>query len=68
MKIGFDISQIAHLGGVEDYQNSQAIYVFANSGYDFEKAIAWEVKVFQPFQVDTLKVIDNRYTVYKLLK
>ncbi len=52
---------------IEDYKYPDANYVFAAKNYDFEKAIAWEIWVYNPFKVTKIKDI-NEFSVYKLTK
>lgn len=54
--------------GIEEYSNISTLYVFAEKGYDFDRALAWEIKVHRPFDIKTLKDINQKYKVYKLNK
>ncbi|MCL4367168.1 hypothetical protein M1563_03285 [Patescibacteria group bacterium] len=54
--------------GIEEYPQARTLYVLAESGYDFDRAIAWEVTSYQPFKVQQLTKVPGGYEVYKLTK
>lgn len=54
--------------GVEDYPNSDTLYVLAESSYNFTRTKNWEVLSLMPSKIEPLKMIDDRYTLFKLTK
>lgn len=54
--------------GVENYQDADELYVLAGKNFDFKKPQVWELKVFSPYKVKELKMLDTAYGVYKLTK
>lgn len=54
--------------GVEDYPNSDILYVLSESSYNFTQTKNWEVLSFKPKNIETLMVIDEKHTLFKLTK
>ncbi len=54
--------------GIEEYPESETLYVLTKSDYDIIASKTWEIDSFRPFSLDILKAIDKQYTVYKLTK
>ena len=54
--------------GVEDYPKATSLYVLAENDYNFAGSGRWELKTFPLSKMTTLKVIDERYSVYKITK
>lgn len=53
---------------VDEYPNSQLLYVLAKSDYDFNSSTTWEIASFRPFKVINFAMIDKQLTVFKLVK
>ncbi len=54
--------------GVEEYPGAETLYVFAHAGYDFDQALAWEIKSYRPFVIKNVRSVDRQYSVYKLTR
>ena len=54
--------------GYADYQDVDALYVFAENDYNMEKPQVWELKTYQPYQKEILKDYFPNHTLYKLNK
>lgn len=54
--------------GEEDYPGARTLYVFAHTNYNFQQALAWEIRSYAPYKVGVLSPISRDYTLYKLTK
>ena len=54
--------------GVENYKESNILYVFTTKDYNFNKAIAYETNVFPKDKISVLKNIDQTYTVFRIMR
>jgi len=54
--------------GEEEYKNPKVLYVLSEDSYDFNSPKLWELSVFAPYTITTLKKIDPNYNLFKLEK
>ena len=53
---------------VENYADTQTIYVLARKDYNFNIPDIWEIRTFVPFNVIEVESINNIWALYKLVK
>lgn len=54
--------------GVEEYPNANILYALADKNYNFSDSKTWEIVSFMSSKVEQFKIIDNRYSVFKLTR
>jgi len=52
----------------EEYQNLDALYVFAPEKYDMKSPKVWELEVYYPYKIKELPLSVSGYRLYKLTK
>lgn len=54
--------------GYAQYQDIDALYVFAEDSYDIDKPQVWELKTYKPYKINLLKTYQSGHSLYRLEK
>ncbi len=57
-----------NLLSIKDYEVSPSIFVLSPLNYDYNNPTAWEMKVYQPFDVRLVQAVNANWGVFRLTK